>query len=110
MKRETMERKICKAAIEGLIEAGYTISVFDGEAYPLEYSIDVKEVPDTLFATEDELLEIYRNSNNMEYVGFTRFIYGNDGHDVIADYSKGLEPALKKAIDLADKLAEEEDA
>jgi hypothetical protein len=35
---------------------------------------------------------------------FIWFIYGNDGPDVISDYSLRLEDALKDTLEFADKL------
>lgn len=40
-------------------------------------------------------------------IGWVRMIYGNDGWDVMADYTTNLEDVLTDANKLADKLEEQ---
>ncbi len=37
-------------------------------------------------------------------IGWVRFIYGNDGWDVISDYTTNLEPVMKLVQPLIDRL------
>jgi hypothetical protein len=37
-------------------------------------------------------------------LGWMRFIYGNDGWDVLADYTVNLEPLMPAVNELTDKL------
>jgi hypothetical protein len=99
-----MEREICKAAIEELIAAGYSISVRDDEYnVVIGRSRNVQKILGNLFVTDEERLEIYFES---KYVGAVFLVHGN-GPDVIADYSDKLEPDLKKAIALSEKYEKE---
>ena len=51
---------------------------------------------------EDENLKGSPERNH----GWVYFVYSNDGHDVISDYTTNLEGLLKKANLLADKYEE----
>lgn len=101
--RIKIEKKIAKAAIAGLLAAGYAISVHDGEEVTVKRSIIAKDILDAMFTTDEDILLAYKAG---ELRGEVNFIYGNDGYDVIADYSTVLEPALKGAEEEANKLEE----
>jgi hypothetical protein len=105
MTTEEMEREICKAAIEELIAAGYSISVRDDEYnVVIGRSRNVQRILDNLFATDEERLEVYFES---KYVGAVFLVHGNDGYDVITGYSDKLEPDLRKANELSEKYEKE---
>ena len=55
--------------------------------------------------TDDDYLTVYRpDALSCGWVG-VRFIYGNDGYDVICDYTMSLESVLTPVNQLADELA-----
>ena len=96
------ERAIARAAIAGILAAGYTISVDDGEEIVLRQSTDAKKIFDAMFSTDEDYLHVHKadapaRQNTREAFGWVRFVYGNDGWDVICDYTVNLESALEPA-------------
>lgn len=107
MKIETrikIEKQIAKAIVQSALSAGLTVSVFDGEEWPLKRSTDKTKILDALFSTDSDSLR-FRDAEG-EIVGFVSLIYGNDGYDVISDYTatERVESLLKPAIDLSAQL------
>lgn len=106
--RQVIERAIAREAIKGLLADDFKISVFDGEQTTLKDSTDAAAIEAAMFTTdEDQLLASHQN---VDEKGWVLFIYGNDGHDVIADHTTNLEMSLKGAAELADKIAAEDPA
>jgi hypothetical protein len=103
--RQKIERRIVKTAVKALIEAGFTVSVNDGEEIVLTDSIDAKAIEAAMFSTDQDQLHVTRTSDGLR--GWVLLIYGNDGHDVIADNTVNIEDVLKPATELADKIASE---
>ncbi|MEN5458699.1 hypothetical protein ABEO27_27830, partial [Klebsiella pneumoniae] len=95
-------------AITGLLAEGYTISVFDGEETVLTKSVDPAAIEKAMFSTDEDQFHVERDGGDKPETGWVLFVYGNDGWDVIADNTVNLEPALKGATELADKIADEE--
>ncbi|EJD3148827.1 hypothetical protein M1V18_004400 [Salmonella enterica] len=104
--RQRIERQIAKATAERLIAAGYKVAVFDGEEIALQKTTDVPAIVGAMFSTDEDYLFVYLAEGD-ESIGFVRFIYGNDGWDVINDYTTNLEDSLKAVNELADKLERE---
>lgn len=103
--RQRIERRIAKAAVKSLIDAGFTVSVFDGEETVLTDSIDAKAIEAAMFSTDEDQLRVKRATDGLR--GSVLFVYGNDGFDVIADNTVNIEEVLKPATELADKIAAE---
>jgi hypothetical protein len=103
--RQAVERKIVVQAITDLLKAGFAITVNDGEDDVVEDSLDHNEVLDAMFSTDEDYL-IVRKSPYVGSYGWVRFIYGNDGPDVINDYTTKLEEVLADTLALVE--AEEE--
>ena len=108
--RQRIEQRIARAAIAGLLAAGYFVSVYDGEEMALRRSRDAKAIFSAMGATDEETLIAYRplpttdDAPRWERVGSVLFVYGNDGWDVIADHATSLENDLQAANELADEL------
>lgn len=96
--RQEVERKIATAAIDGLLAAGFTISVNDGDETTLEHSVDKAAILGAMFTTDEDLLIACRHKRG---IGWVKFIYGNDGWDVISDYTTNLETPLGMAHKIA---------
>lgn len=103
--RQLVERRIVKAALDIFLEAGFRISVHDGEEVTLSKSRVRKDIVKAMFTTDEDSLFLYKPDGGARY-GWIHFIYGNDGHDVICDYSCNLEELVEPVIALADKIAE----
>lgn len=97
---QKIEREIVAAAADGLLAKGFLISVFDGEEVVLVKSASKDAVIGAMFSTDEDYFYVYAGDG--QKAGFVRFVYGNDGWDVICDYSSNLEEALYEA----DKIAE----
>jgi hypothetical protein len=90
--RGIIEFKIVRETAKQLLEAGYNISVNDGEETTLERSTSLKDIMAAVM-TSDEDYFITRKPDCSR--SFVRFIYGNEGDDVINDYGVSLEPVMK---------------
>lgn len=106
--RTEVERRIVKAAVDGLLAAGYAISVYDGGDWPVERSRDADIIMAGLFACDEEWLQVYTSTSHdtEPSVGSVWLIYGNDGYDVIADNSLTLNEALAQADKLSDQFCD----
>jgi hypothetical protein len=99
-RRIAMERRIVKAIIKAGTDAGYELSVNDGEhSYP--WSADPKTVYGNLFKTDEESIRFRKDG---KWVGSVLLVYGNDGYDVLRDYSTALSDLLAPVEALAEKL------
>lgn len=69
-----------------------------------------------MFTTDEDYLFVYDPKQPDEddaedgradanKIGWIWFIYGNDGHDVVSDYTTNLEKVLQGATALAEELA-----
>lgn len=99
--KHTAERAIAKAAIADLLAAGFVVSLFDGEAYPVKKSSNAKEIFAAMFSVDEETL-IARDASGTK-IGVVNFVYGNDGYDAMAEYSEALHAVLTGARTEADK-------
>lgn len=95
MNRETRSRirceeRIAKRIIRDMLKAGYSISVNDGEETTLLKSKNLKAIIEAMFTTDEDYLLITKQG----FKGWVRFIYGNDGWDVVNDYTTNLEPIM----------------
>lgn len=98
--RQEVERKIADAAIEQLLAAGFSLGVNDGEETTVHHSRSAEAIRKAMFTTDEDWLLVFVKGDNQkdprpQY--WVRFIYGNDGYDVISDYSVFLEKHLTEA-------------
>lgn len=100
--RQKIEKRIARAVIKNAIGAGYALAVDNGEE-TTKPSTNASAVLKAMFATDEEHLIIYRTTNGFESIGWVFLVYGNDGWDVISDYTVNLENIIPN--DLIDKLA-----
>ncbi|HXA24406.1 MAG TPA: hypothetical protein VNW90_19135 [Acetobacteraceae bacterium] len=109
-KRQAMEVAIVKRIVTDALKAGYTLSVDDGgDEYAVTRSTSRKAVLDALINTDEDVLHLERRIVGLEREhGWVRLVYGNDGWDVINDYSgaEHIEAVLAGANALAEKLEE----
>jgi hypothetical protein len=102
--RQGIERKIAEAFITDALEAGYTITVDDGEDEPVKRSADAAEILGAMFTVDEEHLRLY---SGQEYAGWVYFVYGNSGWDVVSDHTVNLTPLLVGADAVAHQLEAE---
>ena len=101
--RIAIEQKIVRRVVKDALAAGYNVSVYDGEEWTVKRSGSYTKIRDALFSTDEDTIRLRDKDGND--LGVIRFIYGNDGYDVIADYSVSLEEFMKGANEYGDKLA-----
>lgn len=96
--RQAIEKRIAKAVINAALAAGYTVSVCDGEDFPIKRSANAAAILASMFSTDGDALRLRKDGR---YVGTVFLVYGNDGWDVIADHSLSLseliDPITSKA-------------
>lgn len=105
-KRIATERRILRAVIMDLRAAGFALSTEDqdtGETIDFAGQ-SVKKIMDEMTACDDGRL--YATRADFQKTQWVYFVYGNDGWDVISDYSVPLEPFLKRADAISDKAQE----
>lgn len=90
--RIEVERKIVTAVVEDAIAAGYDLQVYtDGEDFT-ERTTDKKIIIDMLMELEDAFLKMRLPATKDGYHDhWVRFVFGNDGWDVISDYLTSLD-------------------
>ena len=103
--RMGIEQKIIRRAVTDILGKGYKISLYDGGEFTVKRSTDLNLILNATQTTDRDMLKVYEGDS---LIGTIILIYGNDGHDVIADYSLSLEEVLKGASLLADELADED--
>jgi hypothetical protein len=98
--RIAIEKRIARKLVSAIIAGGFVISVFDGEDYPVKKSANVKDVMAGMFGVDEEHILIRRPLDG-GLIGSVFLVYGNDGFDVICDYSVSLEELIRPALDYA---------
>jgi hypothetical protein len=90
--RIKLEQRIVKLTVDTLLKDGYSLAVFDGEE-TTAITTDKKTLIDALMETDEDYLFVYEAGVKARF-GWVRFVYGNDGYDVINDYTTNLDEAL----------------
>ena len=103
--RMGIEQQIIRRAVTDILGKGYKISLYDGGEFTVKRSTDLNLILNATQTTDRDMLKVYDGD---ALIGTIILIYGNDGHDVIADYSLSLEEVLQGASLLADELADED--
>lgn len=99
--RQRVERTIARRVVLDALRLGYTLSVNNGgDDDEIPPTTEAKAVLAAMFATDDEYLKLHKDGR---YVGWVRFIYGNDGWDVVNDYTCNLDAVMAGADALAEK-------
>lgn len=117
--RLDIERRIRNKTVDVLIDAGYYLTVDDGEGTPVVRSKIKQEVKNNMGGVDEETLRVYKlnpeydaskpsRENNRQHlcVGWIFFVYGNDGYDCINDHTTNLEEVLKPVTEYASKQEE----
>jgi hypothetical protein len=98
------ERLIAKQCIADLLAAGFKITVNDGEDDVLVLSTDPEAILKVMFSADEDQFYVTRTHEGKTQNGWVRFIYGNDGYDVINDCPTNLEEVLTKTEALCDEM------
>jgi hypothetical protein len=101
-----IERRIARALVTDAIAAGYGIRVPDTNENTPDGAVtltDVDAVLGEMFHADDDRVYMIKDGNT---VGWVLFVYGNDGWDVICDYTTNLEPIMGTAKAMSDNLGD----
>lgn len=79
------ERAMLITLVHEALKGGNMISVYDGEEWCVKKSTDKQAIHLGLFTTDSDNI-VVRNKDG-DRLGAFWLIYGNDGYDVISDYS-----------------------
>jgi hypothetical protein len=104
--RINLERRIVRTIVNDALLAGFSLNVDNGgDSFELaDASTDKALLLRTLFQTDEERIYVY-NPSNSACIGWIRLVYGNDGWDVVNDYTVNLEPIMRNADKLAEKYS-----
>jgi hypothetical protein len=102
--RIEVEGKVARKLVQAMIAAGCSVSVHDSMEIVVDRSKSLMEIMAALFSTDDDRLFAYDAAGKK--LGWAWLVYGNDGYDVISDYSCAIEHILAPVNDYADELAE----
>jgi hypothetical protein len=107
--RQRIEQEIALTVVDELLKDGYLLGVNDGEETTVHHSRNRGDIENALFTTdEDWLLVYYEDADQDDPLNvvtgteddkadwWVRLVYGNDGWDVISDYSTALEGVIGK--------------
>jgi hypothetical protein len=102
--RINLERRIARQIVTDALAAGYSLNLNNGsdESELPSATTNKRKILAAMFQTDQEHLLVY-NSSNGQRIGWFFFVYGNDGWDVVNDYTVNLEPIMRNANLIADK-------
>ena len=92
--RTTIERRVVTRTVDALLAAGFELNLENGgDDYELpDFTRDHKVFLDALFAADED--RIFARRPGKLGRGWVYCVYGNDGWDVISDYTTSLETVL----------------
>lgn len=100
--RQKIELEIATAIIRSALSLDYVVSIHDGEDFAIQHSNNLNDLVQHLATTDEDTIYIY--TNEAKPIGWVFLVYGNNGHDVIADHSWSL--TKTNILDEANKLAD----
>lgn len=100
-KRIKEEKQIMRHCIKELLSHGFKLSVFDGEETVISKSSDRKKIFESMYSTDEDVLKVWKDGIK---IGMVYFVYGNESHEVINDYSTKLEEYLTSTTAYAEKF------
>ena len=98
-RRQAVEIEILTAVLDEALRQGLSISVYDGGEH-FAATTDRPTLLDQLFNTDEDVIFVYQGT---EQIGWVKFVYGNDGWDVVSDYTTNLESIMGPADVLSKK-------
>jgi hypothetical protein len=114
--RQMVEKKIYTKVIDALLEAGFGLSVDNGDnsggsdsdyEYEIHNSRNRKAILDAMSLTDEDRL--YVIGQGSVPFGWVYFVYGNDGWDVINAYTVNLEKYIGDGTEVEKVIKKYED-
>jgi len=84
-RRIKAELRMCRAMVNAALAGGNTVSVCDGEEWVVVNSRDRAAIYAALFSTDEDRIVVRDKAG--QRLGWFHLVYGNDGFDVVSDYS-----------------------
>lgn len=109
--RQHVERQIVTAVIDALLAQGFEIAINNGgDEWEVPFTSNRNQLLAHIMLADDDNLHI-RSSAEIGKLGrgWVHAVYGNDGYDVIADYSTNLEPWIGEGTAVEKEMQKWED-
>lgn len=98
--RRGIEYVIVRKLVEDFRAKGFTLLIsYCGGSEDITIPDASEKSMLELFACDEEQVHIFRGEENM---GWVKLVYGNDGWDVISDYTTNLEEWMGPVLEFAD--------
>ena len=91
--RQRIEREIVRKVIEDALACQFWLGIDNGDSVDETRYNDADACMEDMMATDEDRLYIYPNQHGA-HIGWIYFVYGNDGYDVISDYTTNLSPLM----------------
>ena len=113
--RQELERKIMRRFVRAALASGHRLAVSLERGYDLDEMLlgsrDEKKIIAAAFEGDECHIFVQPatgptvEGGKVISEGWVFFVFGNDGWDVISDYTTNLEPLLKSANELSEAYA-----
>ena len=102
--RIKLEKKIARKIVTTLIKNGYFLNIYNGDNCHgfnqlRKNSNNVSEIMKVMQETDEDYIMVYHGVSN---IGWVKLVYGNDGWDVVNDYTTNLEDIMTPILDWCD--------
>jgi hypothetical protein len=84
-KRMRMEKRMASGLVKACLNLGFAITIDNGEDKPVVKSTSYRKIMDNLWQCDEEHVLIYDEKGKC--FGWFYLVFGNDGWDLVADYS-----------------------
>jgi hypothetical protein len=84
-RRMEMERRMASALVKACFANGGMVSIHNGEEWAIRKSRNYRSVMDALWQCDEEHVVAHRADGTR--AGSFYLVYGNDGYDLVADYT-----------------------
>lgn len=102
--RIAVEQDIVTRTVDAFLAAGYLLQTdLHDDPRPEKPTADRAAILDEVMEVDDEFLGLFHDEDCGPF-GWVRFVYGNDGWDVISDYTTNLEGVLAPINAYAEQL------
>lgn len=103
MARIEVEMRMACVLVQSALDAGYYVTVDNGEE-ELKPKQTTRDVLLEMFTTDMDRLHLYQGGRRL---GWVLFVYGNEGWDVISDYTD--KPEIEKLVEKTKALSDHYD-
>jgi len=114
--RRAIERRIIRQVCKSALAAGYAVSVDCGEGLEIRRSRSLGKIMAAIMATDEDRLLFHKPTDDLAELrhdgayqvrpfAWAYLVYGNDGWDVVSDYTTNIEDMMRPANELAERLS-----